>query len=138
MVSRLPASLRCTIDGNVVPRPDGVDTLAAFRKTLENSAGCMEFSVAFGTDAVELTTDAFVAIATDTMRHLVPIWQFAAWSKTNDKLKLKPVLKEEKKTLAKRTAGFEEGDECWSPVASCPAKKAKSWPWTAKAASACK
>lgn len=111
MVGKLAGKLSCVADGQSIAFPTDLASLTAFRKALDSMTSGMEFSVAFDASAPELATDAFQATAIETLRPLVPIWQYAAWSRNNDKLKLKPVLKEEKKTLAKRSVGFEEGDE---------------------------
>lgn len=111
MLAKLPAELGCLVDGKPVARPVDVDSLTAFRKALESMTACFEFSVTLDKSSPEVTSEALVSTALGVLRPLLPIWQYAAWSKTNDKLKLKPVLKEEKKTLVKRLAGFEVGDE---------------------------
>jgi|GEM_PF-4756764 transcription antitermination factor NusG len=111
LASRVAPQFIWLVNGEQRPAPTDSESLLAFRKALEAAHSCLELACVWpSTDPVP-ADETFIEVAAERLNSVLAIWNFAAWSKTNDRLKLKTVLKEEKKTLVKRTAGFAEGDE---------------------------
>lgn len=97
--------------GGEAPLALSKDCGAEFRKRLDSFLGWLTVGWRMASDDEVVGGPELVTRVAESLPGLLAIWQFGAWTRDNDRLRLSKALKEEKKQKAKRLSGFEQGDE---------------------------
>lgn len=110
LLSNLPETAAVSIDGEQAELPASADETAALVTKLQQFSGWFSITVRWGVQDPALDAETLPGTAATTIKSLLEIRKFAAWTKENDRLKLARTMKEEKKQKAKKMTGLEPGD----------------------------
>jgi hypothetical protein len=110
LMSNLPETAEVAVGADSGGLPASVDDTATLVKSLERFTDWFTITVRYGIQDPALDPETFPGIAASTVKSLLKVRNFAAWSKENDRLKLARAMKEEKKQKAKKKTGLEAGD----------------------------
>lgn len=111
VLAQLPPGASLQLAGDDFPLPGTPDAAEAFRKRVEDYSGWLTLEYRFDRKDPLLAGAAFTAASVDLLRPLLAVWRFAAWSRTNDRLRIARTIKEEKRTRARKLSGFNPGDD---------------------------
>jgi len=110
LLAKLDSSFQVRLDGTVSTVAGSGASVGAIRAALDRGEDWFGVERSFSRDDPAIGSSTFSQLAAELLRPLLSVWRFAAWSRTNDRLKISRVLKEEKKEKARRLTGFEPGD----------------------------
>jgi len=108
-VSPLSPAYGFEFNGNRMKPAEAAKGIAAVRAGLDGLSGWFRVERRLSHDEV-CDGPRMLSIAAAELPSLIGLWRFAAWSRSNDRLKIARGLKEERKQKARKLSGFEAGD----------------------------
>jgi len=109
LAGRLPTAYSFELNGTRVKPEEAARRASELRSGLDALAGWFRVERRLTPEEAG-DGSRLLAVAREELPALLGLWRFAAWSRSNDRLKLARSLKEERKQKARKLSGFEAGD----------------------------
>ncbi len=110
LLTTLLSSLSVRCGDQSLELPEGTAPSTVLERALGNLSGWFAAARVIARDEAVSAGPGLVGMLAQPLPLLLRFWEFAAWSRTNDRLKLSIELKKERKEQARRMAGLSEGD----------------------------